>query len=138
MEDRKRILGIDLGIASCGWAAIEAGENIGKIIAAGVRCFDAPLVDKTGEPKSAQRRAARGARRVIRRRRQRMNKVRKLFHANGFLPDSTTEALHEALRRVSPQGTHPPITPWTLRAVVHDRLLTNDELAVVLGHIARH
>jgi CRISPR-associated endonuclease Csn1 len=133
-----RILGIDLGIASCGWGVIEAGENEGGIIATGVRCFDAPLVDKTGEPKSAQRRAARGARRVIRRRRQRMNKVRKLLHANGLLPDCTTEALHEALRRVSPKGAHPPITPWTLRAAAHERALSNDELSVVLGHIARH
>ena len=60
------------------------------------------LVDKTGEPKSAQRRAARGQRRVIRRRRQRMNKVRKLLHANGLLPESTSEALHkrcDAFRR---------------------------------------
>ena len=138
MGERKRILGIDLGIASCGWAVIEVGENEGEIVAAGVRCFDAPLVDKTGEPKSAQRRAARGARRVIRRRRQRMNKVRKLLQANAILPDSTPEALQEALRRVSPKGTHPPITPWTLRAVAYDRVLSNDELAVVLGHIARH
>jgi len=138
MGERKRILGVDLGIASCGWGVIEAGENDGEIIAAGVRCFDAPLVDKTGEPKSAQRRAARSARRVIRRRRQRMNNVRKLLHANGILPDSTAEALHQALRRVSPKGTHPPMTPWALRAVAHDRLLTSDELAVVLGHIARH
>ncbi len=138
MSERKRILGIDLGIASCGWGVIEAGENDGEVVATGVRCFDAPLVDKTGEPKSALRRAARGARRVVRRRRQRMNKVRKLLHGSGLLPDSTTEALHEALRRVSPKGTHPPITPWTLRAVAHDRLLTNDELAVMLGHIARH
>ncbi len=30
------------------------------------------------------------------------------------------------------------VTPWTLRATAHERLLTNDELAVVLGHIARH
>jgi len=139
MGERLRILGIDLGIASCGWGVIEAGDDKdGSIVGAGVRCFDAPLVDKTGEPKSAQRRAARGARRVIRRRRQRMNKVRKLLHANGLLPDSTTEALQEALRRVSPKGTHPPITPWTLRAIAHDRLLTIDELAVVLGHITRH
>lgn len=135
-----RILGIDLGIASIGWGAIETGEpnNDGKIIATGVRTFDAPLVDKTGEPKSAQRRAARGARRVIRRRRQRMNAVRKLLHENGLLPDTSTEALHAALARVSPKGTHPATTPWTLRAAAHDRALTHDELAVVLGHIARH
>lgn len=136
-----RILGIDLGIASIGWGAIETGEPEkidGKIIATGVRTFDAPLVDKTGEPKSAQRRAARGARRVIRRRRQRMNAARKLLHQNGLLPDASTNALHEALRRVSSKGTYPAVTPWTLRAAAHDRALTNDELAVVLGHIARH
>lgn len=134
----ERILGVDLGIASCGWGVIEVGEPDGKIVAAGVRCFDAPLVDKTGEPKSAQRRAARGQRRVIRRRRQRMNQIRKLLHTNGLLPDSSSNSLHDALRRVSPKGSHPPLTPWTLRAAAHDRLLTNDELSVVLGHIARH
>jgi CRISPR-associated endonuclease Csn1 len=133
-----RILGIDLGIASCGWGVIENFEPDGTVVAAGVRTFDAPLVDKTGEPKSAQRRAARGQRRVIRRRRQRMNAVRRLLHQNGLLPDASTDALHEALRRVSPTGTHPPISPWTLRAAAYERSLTSDELAVVLGHIARH
>jgi hypothetical protein len=43
MGERQRILGIDLGIASCGWGIIEAGEKDGTIVAAGVRCFDAPL-----------------------------------------------------------------------------------------------
>lgn len=133
-----RILGIDLGIASCGWGVIETSEADGKVTAAGVRMFDAPLVDKTGEPKSAQRRAARGQRRVIRRRRQRMSAVRKLLHQNGLLPDPSRDALHQALRRISPDGTNPPVTPWRLRAAAHERALTNDELAVVLGHIARH
>ena len=144
MGERQRILGIDLGIASCGWGVIEVGDEAGSIFtkdgkpAVGVRCFDAPLVDKTGEPKSAQRRAARGQRRVIRRRRQRMNAVRKLLHQNGLLPDASSNALHDALKRVSPKGAHPPITPWTLRAAAHERALSNDELSVVLGHIARH
>ncbi len=138
MGERQRILGIDLGIASCGWGAIETSEPDGNVVAAGVRMFDAPLVDKTGEPKSAQRRAARGQRRVIRRRHQRMNAVRKLLHENGLLPDASVNALHEVLRRVSPKGTHPPVSPWSLRAAAYQRALTNDELAVVLGHIARH
>jgi len=133
-----RILGVDLGIASCGWGVIDTSESDGNIVAVGVRTFDAPLVDKTGEPKSAQRRAARGQRRVIRRRRQRMNAVRRLLHQNGLLPDASPNALHDALRRVSSHGTHPPLTPWALRAAAYQRALTNDELAVVLGHIARH
>lgn len=134
----QRVLGIDLGIASCGWGIIELAEGDGRVVNAGVRCFDAPLVDKTGEPKSAQRRAARGARRVVRRRRQRMNAIRRLMHDHGLLDDTSSDALHAALKRVSPAGTHPPITPWTLRAAAHERRLTNDELAVALGHIARH
>jgi CRISPR-associated endonuclease Csn1 len=67
-----------------------------------------------------------------------MNAVRKLLHDSGLLPSPSSDSLHEALRRVSPKGTHPPITPWRLRAALHDRRLTNDELSVVLGHIARH
>ena len=71
-----------------------------------------------------------------------MNKVRKLLQAhNAILPDSTPEALQEALRRrfAEKRARHPPITPWTsARRVAYDRVLSNDELAVVLGHIARH
>ena len=134
----ERILGIDLGIASCGWGVIEFGAGDGRLVSAGVRCFDAPLVDKTGEPKSAQRRAARGARRVVRRRRQRMSAIRRLLHDHGLLSETSPDALHSALKRVSPAGAHPPITPWALRAAAHERRLTNDELAIALGHIARH
>ncbi len=134
----ERILGIDLGIASCGWGIIEDGAGAGRVVSAGVRCFDAPLVDKTGEPKSAQRRAARGARRVVRRRRQRMSAIRRLLHDHRLLAESSPSALHSALKRVSPAGAHPPITPWSLRAAAHERRLTNDELAIALGHIARH
>jgi CRISPR-associated endonuclease Csn1 len=134
----QRILGIDLGIASCGWGVIEVGEADGLIIATGVRCFDAPLIDKTGEPKSATRRTARGQRRIVRRRRQRMNVIRRLLFEYGVLTDQSTDALRHALCRISPNVAGSQVTPWTLRAAAHERLLTNDELAVVLGHIARH
>ena len=134
----QRILGIDLGIASCGWGVIEVGEADGSIIATGVRCFDAPLIDKTGEPKSATRRTARGQRRIVRRRRQRMNVIREMLLEYGVLTDQSPDALRYALRRISPNAAGSQVTPWMLRAAAHERLLTNDELAVVLGHIARH
>lgn len=67
-----------------------------------------------------------------------MNAIRKLLHDNGLLPNASPDALHDALRRVSPKGMHPPVSPWMLRAAAHERRLSNDELAVVLGHIARH
>ncbi len=133
-----RILGLDVGIASCGWGIISVGDSDGGVVAAGVRCFDAPLVEKTGEPKSASRRTARGQRRIVRRRRQRMDSVRRLLNEHHLLNDLSADALRTALQRLSEIGSSKPVTPWGLRAVAHDRLLTTDELAVVLGHIARH
>jgi CRISPR-associated endonuclease Csn1 len=138
MEKRKRILGIDLGIASCGWAVIQVGRDEVQIIAAGVRCFNAPLVDRTGEPKTAVRRRARGLRRAVRRRRQRMNAVRALLCHHGLLAEASKSALSDSLRRISALQRQPQVTPWTLRSAAQDRLLSTDELAVVLGHIARH
>ncbi|MFN3961229.1 MAG: type II CRISPR RNA-guided endonuclease Cas9 [Parvularculaceae bacterium] len=126
----ERVLGLDIGIASCGWGVIDA--EAGAIVATGVRCFDAPLVDKYGKPKSAVRRDARGQRRVIRRRRQRMNAIRRLLAEAGLLASSDSQALHVAAREVAPPS------PWTLRAAALERKLTAAECAVVLGHIARH
>src|SRR5215475_15322604 len=89
-----------------GWGVIEVRDKAGSIFAkdgeaaVGVRCFDAPLVYKTREPKAAQRHSARGQRRVMRRRRQRMNAIRDLLHRNGILPDAKDDALALALRRI--------------------------------------
>ena len=127
-----KILGIDGGIASIGWAVIyletdESDAPLGKVLGAGVRTFEAPETAKERTPKNQERRLHRGQRRVINRRRQRMNAIRCLFADHGLLP---TPDKHE-LRA-------PAHDPWQLRAEGLDRLLTPLEFAVVLGHIARH
>ena len=126
-QEPETILGIDLGIASCGWAVIRSDKDGGEIVAAGVRCWEAPEVPKTREPKNQQRRLSRGQRRVIRRRRQRMVCVRRLFEERGLLHSSDVNALKI-----------PTLDPWCLRAQALDRRLEPAELAVALGHIARH
>ncbi len=122
-----RILGIDGGIASVGWAVIDIGETDGTIRDAGVWCFDAPETDKEKTPSNSIRRQKRGQRRVTRRRAQRMAALRRLFAADGLLPDSRPDALH-----------HKGFDPWHLRAEGLERRLGPAELAVALGHIARH
>ena len=124
-----RVLGLDSGIASVGWAVVEIGEARpeGQIIALGTRMFDTPETDKERRPKSELRRMHRGQRRVIRRRKQRMNAVRRLLNEHGLLPDAGSEALRF-------QG----ISPWDVRANATEKLISADELAVALGHIARH
>jgi CRISPR-associated endonuclease Csn1 len=124
-----RVLGLDCGIASVGWAVLEfsASESAGSIVAAGTRMFDTPETDKERRPKSELRRMYRGQRRVIRRRKQRMNSVRRLLHRHGLLSSANADALKIA-----------SADPWAIRAKAIDKLLAAQELAVALGHIARH
>jgi CRISPR-associated endonuclease Csn1 len=124
-----RVLGLDCGIASVGWAVLDVSseDQAGSIVAGGTRMFDPPETDKEKRLTSELRRMYRGQRRVIRRRRQRMNAVRRLLHAHGLLETAASTALH-----------YRGIDPWQVRASARDRLLTPDELAIALGHIARH
>lgn len=121
------ILGIDLGIASCGWALIRDPEKGGGIVALGVRMFDAPETDKERTPTNQLRRAHRGLRRVLRRRRQRMRDIRQLFKAHNLITSDHRDALKI-----------PQLDPWQLRADALDRKLKSEEFAVALAHIARH
>jgi CRISPR-associated endonuclease Csn1 len=124
-----RTLGIDGGIASIGWALLDIDPDAGTLTieAAGVRTFDAPETPKERTPTNTVRRLHRGQRRVLRRRRQRMNEIRRLFHEAGLLPTAESNALGQ-------RG----LNPWRLRAEALERGLTGPELGVVLGHIARH
>ncbi len=123
------IIGLDCGIASVGWAVLEISETepAGRVAALGTRMFDTPETDKERRPKSELRRMHRGQRRVIRRRKQRMNAVRRILNEHGLLPDAGSQALRF-------QG----VSPWDVRAKATEKLITADELAVALGHIARH
>lgn len=122
-------LGIDLGIGSCGWAVIRQWkhEREGEIVAMGSRTFDVPETDKERTPTNRLRRTARGMRRVLKRRRQRMGEIRRLFAESGLIESAGADALKLA-----------GLDPWDLRAEGLDRALSGPELAVVLGHIAKH
>lgn len=120
-------LGIDLGIGSCGWAVIENPDGQdGRIVAMGVRMFDVPETAKERTPTNQIRRQNRLMRRVIKRRRQRMNDMRTLFKGHGLIGDDGKQALATGL------------DPWRLRAEALERPLQGIELAVALGHIAKH
>lgn len=126
-----RILGIDGGIASIGWAVVEVSdaETAGRILAIGSRTFESPEEPSQTGPKlkNAERRLYRGQRRVVRRRAQRMVQIKALFHQNGLIEDKGRAALEG-------KGAD----PWALRAEGLDRRLTPREFALALGHIAIH
>lgn len=128
--DEGLAFGLDLGIGSCGWATVRPAP--GSVVGAGAWVFDVPENEKDRTPKNQKRRQARGMRRVIRRRGQRMAAIRRLFAENGL-----TGAAHQGALWIKDADGR-LLDPWELRAAALDRRLTGAELAVALGHIAKH
>jgi len=126
------ILGLDIGIASVGWAMVEIDdkENPVRLIDLGVRVFECAEVPKTGDSLAAARRSARSIRRLTRRRAHRLLRARRLLKHEGVLkPEDFDENGFIKLL---------PNTPWQLRAAALDRKLTPLEWAAVLLHLVKH
>ena len=125
----KKILGLDLGVGSIGWAYVTENETTSNLIGAGVRVV--PLsVDEKDEfssgnaiSKNMKRTQKRGARRNLQRYRLRKHHLKNLFEELGILPD---KALFVSM---SKEGL------WGLRAKAATEKLTLTELARVLFHL---
>ena len=126
------ILGLDIGIASVGWAMVEIDEeeNPIRLIDLGLRVFERAEVPKTGDSLTAARRLARSVRRLTRRRAHRLLRARRLLKREGVLQaaDFDENGLIKSL----------PNTPWQLRAAALDRKLTPLEWSAVLLHLIKH
>ena len=94
----KRILGLDLGTNSIGWALVEEAENENEestIVKLGVRVNPLTVDEKTnfekGKPLStnAERTQKRGARRNLQRYKLRRDELVTILKKNGFIKDST-------------------------------------------------
>lgn len=121
--------GIDLGIGSCGWAVIRHPshpDESGRIEGLGSWCFDVPETKKERTPTNQIRCTNRLLRRVVRRRRNRIAEIRRLFLSAGLLTTSGRDAFK-----------HAGIDPWEMRAKGLDKPLGPVEFAVALGHIAK-
>ena len=131
MEKVNYRIGLDLGIASVGWAAIltDSRGEPQHIIDLGVRVFDKAEVPKTGASLAATRRMARSTRRVIRRRRHRLDRIKFLLQSEGLIQ------LDAFMSRYNMPGL-PDV--YKLRYEALDRILTPDEFAQVLIHLAKH
>lgn len=126
------ILGLDIGIASVGWAMVEIDEeeNPIRLIDLGVRIFERAEVPKTGDSLAMARRLARSVRRLTRRRAHRLLRARRLLKREGVLQaaDFDENGLIKSL----------PNTPWQLRAAALDRKLMPLEWSSVLLHLIKH
>lgn len=120
MADKNFILGLDLGVASVGWACISENWDIKTFIDAGVKIFQQPVEAKSSTPKNQARREARGARKNLSRKARRKFLLRKTLENNGLLlPENHTK------------------NPYELRTKALDEKLERDELAIVLYHFGQ-
>lgn len=129
-KDCHYTLGLDIGIASIGWAVLGNDEEgkPNRIIDLGVRIFDKAEVENTGESLAAPRRDARSARRRLRRHRHRLERIRYLLVQQGVLTQEEMTHLYDKSTLAS---------PYQLRTEGLDRLLNAQEFARVLIHLAQ-
>ncbi len=87
MKHKQKILGLDFGSNSLGWALME-GDNAKatSLIDAGSRIFNKAVEDKTPTPKNVKRRDKRLARRVLQRRARRKQRMLNYLVKLDFLP----------------------------------------------------
>lgn len=124
-------LGLDIGIASVGWAVLEDnidGEPI-KIERLGVRIFDKAEQPKTGASLAEPRREARGQRRTIRRRRHRKDRIKQLIQQNDIMTRVEMAEMFEHLQFET--------SVYELRVQALERALTKQEFVRVLIHLAQ-
>lgn len=140
----KRILGLDLGISSIGWALIdindeefinnESGEVFakqGKIIDSGVRIFDPCENNKDKSPSAEPRRIARLNRRRLSRKSTRCKKIRELCERT-FNIKLSDDIFKNSLKNENFKDV------WILRKEALERKLSKIELSRVLCHIIKH
>jgi len=129
---KQKILGLDLGTNSIGWALLEADNSkANKIIDLGSRIFIKAVEEKTPTPKNVKRRDARLARRVVQRRSRRKQRMLNYLVKLGLLPNELQE------------HTQPEVIlnslgdPYQLRSRGLDHALSAHELGRVLLHLVQ-
>jgi len=122
-------LGLDVGIASIGWAVVEIDFKNGhyypkRILPLGVRLFPSAETPKTGDSLNKPRREARGLRHRLHRRKIRLHQIRELLIESELLKNKSELA-------------DASLIPWVLRVKGLDKPLENKELAKIIFHIVK-
>lgn len=150
---KKRVLGIDLGIGSVGWALLDFDEELiekkdetapkykitgGNIVASGVRIFQEPVNEKK-KSLARIRGEKRRLRATIERKRERLKHLINLSKEYRLISDNFTIASLYCPKQISlTEWKTGEKSPWALRARALDERLDNFELFRVLYHIANH
>lgn len=124
-------IGIDVGIASTGWAVIQVNSEDEPIhiIDMGARVFPKAEVPKTGESLTKKRREARCSRRRLSRRKHRVIRVKYLLEKEAVIDVEKFEEKY-----------HKPGLPnvYELRVRALDEKISEEDMAQILLFIVKH
>lgn len=122
------IMGIDMGIASTGFAAmlLDSNDEPCRILRMNSRIFEAAENSNDGSSLAAPRRINRGMRRRLRRKRFRKEQIRELIVSKGIMSAAEINSIYDSGKEL------PDI--YEIRAAALDRLLSKEELARLLIH----
>ena len=123
-------IGLDIGITSVGAAVVSLNseDEPNGIIRLSSRIFDKPEVPKTGETLASVRRGARSARRILRRRHHRKERIRELIVSDGLISQSALNALFDGKKLED---------IYALRTKALDMPVSRDEFARILIHLSQ-
>jgi len=148
-----KVLGLDLGSNSIGWALLEEKDGkLTRIIDLGSRIFTKAVEEKTPTPTNAKRRDKRLARRVLQRRARRKQRMMNYLISLGLLPEELKGHLQpekvlnkvgeplignagNQLKTMKGKSLYP--NPYELRAKALDIALAPHELGRVLLHLVQ-
>lgn len=125
----KKILGLDLGSTSVGWAFIHESEEMAKIIGAGVRVVPISTDEANDFQKgnaisiNKNRTLARGARRGLQRFKLRRDALLRIFKESGFIPKDF---------KYAEEGKSTTHQSYAIRAKAATEQVNPDELVRVL------
>ena len=119
-------IGLDIGVTSIGWAVINNEKK--RIENLGVRIFDAAENPKDGSSLAVPRRLARSTRRRLRRRKHRLERIRRLYLKYRLLDEVSLENLFMNLVNYD---------PYELRNKALFERISDADLARILLHISK-
>lgn len=125
----KYSLGLDIGTTSIGWAVVN--EDRQRIEDLGVRIFERPEDPQTGESLAKPRRDSRSTRRRLKRRRERLDYLKRFFVEHQLLSVKQISDL------LTYDKVHSHKDPYVIRRQAIKQKVPNDELFVALYHIAK-
>ena len=138
--NKRRILGLDIGVSSVGWAVVEEyQENKWTLHDFGVRMFEYPIDNQKNISLAEQRRMIRSRRRLVRRRQERIKRLKKIFERFSLV---TIDEIENHFKKINDKSDDykycDDFNPYKIRyKAINGEKINNLQLLIALINISK-